>query len=96
MLSRILKRHHDFLLCPKKETSRVLFYDKLWLLSCAQLVPGVFGLVGFALYYETFICVDKLGETCKKPASMRDLHFPLVSSYTYMRKFEFCVHVVVR
>ena len=30
--SWILKRSHDFLLYTKKETNRVLFYDKIWLL----------------------------------------------------------------
>ena len=35
-------------------------------------------MVGFALYYETLICVEKLGEKYNNPALMRDLHFPLV------------------
>ena len=28
---------------------------------------------------ETFICVDQLGEKYKRPALLRDPHFPLVS-----------------
>jgi len=31
-LSNILKRSRDFLLYTKKETSRVLFYNKIWML----------------------------------------------------------------
>ena len=36
-------------------------------------------LLGFALYLETFICVEKLGEKYKNLAVMRDPHYPLVS-----------------
>ena len=40
-----------------------------------QLVPRIFGLVGFALYKETSFCVEKLGEKYKNPVLKRDPHF---------------------
>ena len=46
-------------------------------------------IVGFAMYKETFICVEKLGEKYKNPALMLDPHFPLVIKMNSIQRMFF-------
>ena len=54
--SNILKWSHDFLLYTKKEASRVLFYDKIWLL------PRALGPCFYILHNQTISCQNKLSK----------------------------------